>query len=80
MSRYPKLANYEPFTIDTDEEFLRFACCDCGMVHDWHLKIDKRYPDRVIAYYVSLPRATAQLRRHGYGNLQKPRKGYRLIK
>ena len=33
------LENGELFTIDTDSEYLKFRCCDCGLVHLIELEI-----------------------------------------
>ena len=33
MSKYRKLNNYEGVDIDREDGLLRFACCDCGLVH-----------------------------------------------
>ncbi len=72
--RYPKLADYEGFEVDPKEETIRFACCDCGLVHDMAVVIVPK--KRVQLAYRRHNRATAQLRRHLFGNLQqKPVRG-----
>ena len=92
MTKYTKLANDEGYCINSNEECLRLACCDCGMVHTYvfimkgnkHEKLAgvsvKKH--EVIPVIRSEPRATAQLRRHSYGYLHNPEKGdkYKLIK
>ena len=74
MSRYPKLYDGEVFLIDTAEETLRLACCDCGLVHDVVVRVvvdEDPQPGGVVgmALYRN-NRSTGQLRRHRYGNLQ----------
>lgn len=61
-----------------DSELLRFACCDCGMVHTMAMVLEEKgkhkpllVPKTVILHMWSEPRRTAQLRRHGYGGLQR---------
>lgn len=75
MSRYPKLKDYEGFEIDSKDTFIRFACCDCGLVHDMNITvIGKRgfeIDSRVEVAFRRFNRGTAQLRRHQYGNLQQ---------
>ena len=71
MARYPKLKNYEGFDIDPKETIIRFACCDCGLVHDMRVEIvSKKRVRRVQLTYRRCNRGTAQLRRHNFGNLQ----------
>ncbi len=72
--RYPKFSDYEGFEIDPKEETIRFACCDCGLVHDMGVAIVGR--KKVQIAYHRHNRATAQLRRHSYDYLQqKPSRG-----
>ena len=57
-----------------DAELMRFACCDCAMVHTFALVLERKRPkkrQRVIVHMWSEPRRTAALRRHFYGNLQQ---------
>ena len=61
MSNYPELEDDEKTYFDWRTATLRFACCDCGLVHD----ID--FVPRGAKSYVTFRRhnrATAQLRRH----------------
>jgi len=68
MSKYPRIKDGEPYQLDTTKYILRFACCDCGMVHDFVFNI---CPDnRTLVYTISQrPRSTAQLRSHKHGDL-----------
>lgn len=66
----------ENHTIDAPE-LLQFACCDCGMVHTIIPVVEKK---NVIFHFYSEPRRTAQLRRHGYGNLHKGSDRWKLVK
>ena len=67
MSKYEKLEDNEAYRFDKDD-ILRFACCDCGMVHDFRVAGTKKY---VYFSATQRPRNTAQLRRNRYGNLHK---------
>jgi len=69
MSKYSKLQNGEFIRINLDTEDLKFACCDCGLVHtiQFH-KVNKNIWDFAFFRHV---RATGQLRRHKFGYLQK---------
>lgn len=92
MTKYTKLANDEGYIIDSNEERLRLACCDCGMVHTYvfimkgnkHEKLAgvSLKKNEVIPIIRSEPRATAQLRRHEYGYLHNPVEGdkYRIMR
>ncbi len=48
------------------DDVLRFACCDCGMVHDFRFAQTRKY-----LYFSATqrPQSTGQLRRLGYGKL-----------
>ncbi len=92
MTKYTKLNNNEGQLINSNKECLRLACCDCGMVHTYvfimkgnkHEKLAgvSLKKNEVIPVIRSEPRATAQLRRHKYGYLQKPTKKdkYKIVK
>jgi len=65
---YYRKKKVNDFVVISDADPMRFACCDCGMVHTMvfvhnHLN--------VIVHMWSERRRTAQLRRHRYGNLQQ---------
>jgi len=75
---YRKLKNCEG--IELKKGFiLRFACCDCGMVHDVTIA-DRRKGNHALTFR-RRNRATAQFRRLKQGFLQKedsPK--YRMVK
>ena len=71
MNKYRKLEDYEGFVIDPGNETIRFACCDCGLVHDVALAHEGE--GRIGMALRRHNRATAQLRRHRYGYLQQGR-------
>ena len=72
---YPKLKDYEGFEFDSKDQIIRFACCDCGLIHDMKIAvIGKRGFElvrRVEIAFKRFNRGTAQLRRHQYGTLQQ---------
>ena len=68
MSKYPKLDDYEGVEIKKGCIF-RFACCDCGLVHDMAIA-DEGKGKHGIAFKRN-KRATAQLRRLDFGYLQQ---------
>ena len=87
MTKYRKRLNGEPVplkagkyigdnTIDAPE-LLKFACCDCGMVHTIIPVVEKK---NVIFHFYSEPRRTAQLRRTEYGNLHKGSYRWKLVR
>ncbi len=76
-SRYPKLRDYDGFTIDPKEQTIRFACCDCALVHDMRVVITGKKKVQIL--FRRFNRGTAQLRRYAYGNLQqKPVNGWKM--
>lgn len=77
MSKYPKLKDFEGFCIDPENQILHFACCDCGLVHRIGMAI---VGSSLEIAFQRHNRATAQLRRHKFGNLQNAEKSYRIIK
>jgi len=80
MTKYNKFEDGEGRLVNTEEETLKIACCDCGLVHYQGITI--KDDKHVITGWKRDERATAQLRRHNYGNLQQNRKQdkYRLSK
>jgi hypothetical protein len=92
MTKYPKLADNEGFRINSNKDVLRMACCSCGMVHTFVFIMKGNKHEKyagvtlrkheVVPVIRSEPRATAQLRRHNYGYLQKPTKKdkYKLVR
>jgi len=81
MSLYPKLTpEKNAILVNTQEEKLSLACCDCGSVH--YVEIIKQEDGKIMVTFKSNHRSTAQLRRHKYGYLQeeKCREKYRLVR
>ncbi len=79
MSKYNKIQNYEEVAINPSTDIFRYACCDCGLVHDMRIVIEG--DDEATVAFRRQNRATAQLRRYGWGNLQKDgNRKYRLIR
>lgn len=68
MTKFIKHQDGEAFRIDLDTESFRFACCDCSKVHllQFHHIKDNIWD---FAFFAD-NRATGQLRRRKYGNLQ----------
>lgn len=79
MIKYPKLKDYAATTVDVQrEELLELACCDCGLVH--FIKLGIVEDGKVMIAFKSNKRATAQLRRHSYGDLQQGKsKTYKMV-
>ena len=76
--RYPKLSDYEGVQIESDEIF-RFACCDCGLVHDMAAVVVKKKTVEIA--FRRFNRGTAQLRRHRFGSLQqRPINGWQMTR
>jgi hypothetical protein len=75
-SKYEKMNDGEAYRFDK-RTTLRFACCDCGMVHEFRFAETKKY-----MYFMAtqIPRATAQLRRKEYGNLHKGVRNWKITK
>lgn len=82
MSSYPKAKIGEKVKVNTKEQIISLACCDCGLVHRMDIEVD---PNEEGVVYILAPRderATAQLRRHGYGYLHDEDNGtkWRLVR
>lgn len=80
MYQYQKFADNTGIKVNTEEETLKLACCDCGLVHYEGITI---LDDKTIMIgFKRDKRATAQLRKRNYGYLQQGRKKdrYRMIK
>jgi len=75
-TKYTKLNEGEGLHISTDITYNQ-ACCDCGLVHKLQFFPTEKGLD-MAAWRDE--RATAQLRRHKYGNLQHPGNNYKLVK
>ncbi len=86
MSKFPKVGDGDVFIVDTADEHLRLACCDCGAVHDVVVKVlgpddEPQDSGRVGLALYRNRRSQAQLRRHGYGSLQRPDSApYKMVK
>jgi len=67
MSKYKTLQDGKTYRYDK-ESILRFACCDCGVVHDFDIGQTRKY-----LYFraIQKPRNSAQLRRCLYGKLHR---------
>ena len=78
-TKYRHLFDYDGF-MTADGEIYKFACCDCGLVH--YLCILDEDKDKHGVAFKRDNRATAQLRRNKFGNLQNPSKNdkYKLVK
>ena len=76
MSKYIKLKDYEGFELGEGEIF-RFACCDCGLVHDMTVA-DEDNKKHGLALRRN-NRATAQLRSHQFGYLQQGFLKYKMV-
>jgi len=73
MSKYPKQPQIQP------NGTVKFACCDCGLVHIAGVNVS--HNGAVHLAFVRDERATAQLRRHNFGDLQKRKsKRYKLLR
>ena len=79
MSIYAKFKDYTGIIVNIEEETLKLACCDCGFVHYYGLTI--KDDKHIMVGFKKDDRATAQLRRHNFGNLQQRRiSKYKLVK
>jgi len=70
MTKYDKFEDNTGIKVNTNEETLKIACCDCGLVH--YIGITILDEKNVLVGFKRDKRATSQLRRCDYGNLQKP--------
>ncbi len=73
MAKYKKLEDGMGFDVNTEEETLKIACCDCGLVH--YIGITIKDDKNIMIGFKRDRRATAQLRRHSYGFLHRPLSG-----
>ena len=71
-TKYVKREDYEEFIVNYNEETLKLACCDCGLVHQLAFHVYRGQKLGLAARRLS--RATGQLRRHKYGKLQTDNK------
>ncbi len=55
------------FTIEPSREYLKLACCDCGLIH--RINMDFIESNKLSVTISCDRRATGQLRRHKHGLL-----------
>ena len=72
-SRYPK----QP-AIEVDSGIVRFACCDCGLVHVAGVAVTPSGIVHMVARRDN--RATAQLRRHRFGDLHNKDEKWKMVR
>lgn len=70
MSEYDDIIDGSTYFLDTVDEFLQLACCDCGMVHNIYFVVDDNELDKVHITTHRNNRSTGQMRRHNNGSLQ----------
>ena len=66
MGKYRTWKDGESEDIKTKDSFIRFACCDCGLVHNF--KIDVIGKDEIKFTIHRDNRATGQMRKHAEKN------------
>ena len=59
---YKQLQDGDVFQVRTKDQWWRFGCCDCGLVHDFYLEIVEG--DKVNMTIYRNNQATGQVRRH----------------
>ena len=79
MSKYTILYDYGEFTLPDADTAVYFACCDCGLVHVFVLAEEKE-TGRESILIIRQDRNTAQLRRHGFGDLHNGSGKWRMIR
>jgi len=62
MSKYKTLEDCEGIEINYKKEILKFACCDCGLVHDMAFAIEEK--GKLGIAFKRNNRATGQRRRY----------------
>jgi len=77
MSKYPKLEDCGGVDIDIENEVLRFACCDCGLVHTIAFAMED--DDNLGVAFKREVKATAQLRRYKFGSLHNDNQKWELV-
>ena len=75
--KYYRLEDYEPTYFDWRDTTLRFACCDCGLVHDIVFRANG---SKSFVMFRRRNRSTGQLRRHKYGNLHDKNNKWKLVR
>jgi len=67
--KYPKVDDGEPTAIRWRVQSMRFACCDCGLVHSFEFNVSE-HGEIIEVTLFGQNRSTAQLRRQKSTNLQ----------
>ena len=84
MAKYQRMDDYEPSQIDPSKEVLKFACCDCGLVHTMAMSIisdGQSAGSKIEITWRRENRSTAQLRRNEFGGLHtKPRRSWHMTR
>ena len=75
---YPKLKDYDELAFDPKDTIIALACCDCGLVHEFKVRVTSKR--KVGMAMRRNNRATGQLRRHDYGNLQRDAEKYKMVR
>ena len=78
-SKFERLEDGQVYEINLKEQYLKYACCDCGMVHSIQFKVSDN-GETLYYRFDQEPKATGQLRRHEFGNLHKGVRGYKIEK
>ena len=76
-SKFERMIDGQAYQINWKEGYLRYACCDCGLVHSIEFEVEG---DILFFRYDQEPRATGQLRRHCHGNLHAGIKNWQLTR
>ena len=71
MSEKYKEVGDEMVDLPSGKHFFELACCDCGLVHRIYYATPTPEEDKLQIAFERDDRATAQLRRHNHGELQK---------
>lgn len=79
VSKYEDIDDYGEFILPDKEKSVYFSCCDCALVHAFVLAVEKD-TGRESILIIRQNRHTAQLRRHGHGDLQNGNGKWRLIR
>jgi len=78
MSKYSNIEDGEINSLDIkNKEWLRFACCHCGMVHS----ITFEYKNNILYFTMTQdPRASTQMRRRHFGELHNGIGKWKLVR
>ena len=75
-SKYITMKDGEEHSINLTNEYVRYACCDCGMVHIINFSVSE---DKLSFTFTQDSRASGQMRRHRFGNLHEGVSKWKLI-